>query len=133
MLTLPNVNLLAILVAAAGAFASGGIYWAIFTPMWIKALGKQAPTSRPGPASFVAVFVSRIFVAFVISVFAGYAHAESAIPGIEIGFLGWLGFIFPLGIGQLAFGQGSWKSFLIGTIEALIGLLIIGAIIGVWQ
>jgi hypothetical protein len=97
------------------------------------ALGKQAPTSKPGPASFAAVFVARTLVAFVLSVFVGYTHADSAIPGIEIGFLSWLGFIFPLGIGPLAFGQGRWKSFLMGTIEALLGLLVMGAIIGAWH
>lgn len=133
MIALPPVNILAAIVAAAAVFLTGGLYWAVLTPVWSRRLGRPPEEARPTPAGLVVAFVTRVVVACVLAVFAAWAGVRGADSGAEIGFLAWLGFVVPLAIGQAAFERRPWQATAIGLAESLIGFVLMGAIVGAWR
>ena len=133
MLALPHVNLLAALVAGTVVFVIGGAYWAVFTPAWSRHLGRPPEESRPTPVQLGLAFVTRVAIACALAVFVGWAGAQGVGAGAEIGFLAWLGLVLPLTIGQAAFERKPWRTLLIGLPEAMIGFVVMGAIVGAWR
>ena len=133
MIALPPVNLLAAIVAAAATFLTAGLYWAVFTPAYLRHLGRPAEEARPTPVQFGVAFVTRVLLAYVLAVFVGWAGARGVGAGAEIGFLAWLGFVIPLAVGQAAFERKPWQVLAIGLPESLIGFVLMGAIVGVWR
>jgi len=126
------VNLVAAIVAAAAAFLIGGLYWAVVTPAWARHLGTPPEDARPTPARLGIVFVTRAVVALVLAVFVAWTGAQGAGGGAEIGFLAWLGFVVPPGIGQAVFERKPWQVVALGLPESLVGLMVMGAIVGAW-
>ncbi|HLO36427.1 MAG TPA: DUF1761 domain-containing protein [Candidatus Deferrimicrobium sp.] len=126
------MSLPAVVVAALVAFGIGGAYWAVFTPAWSRYLDISAEAARPSPTRLGIALVTRVFVALILAVFAGWAGVLGAAGGAEIGFLAWLGFVLPPAIGQAAFEGKSWQVLVIGLPESLIGFVVMGAIVGVW-
>jgi len=96
-------------------------------------MGRPPEEARPTPAQLGVAFVTRVFVASVLAVFVGWAGASGAGRGAEIGFLAWLGFVMPLAVGQAAFEHKPWQVVAIGLPESLIGLVLMGAIVGMWR
>jgi hypothetical protein len=132
MVAVPSVNLLAVLVATIAAFLAGGVYWALFTNAWRQARGLTAEAGRMAPSALGVALVTRILIAYVLALFVRYAHAAGLLGGAEIGLLAWLGFVLPPALGEAAFGGRPWKSLPIGLPEPLIGLVLMGAVLGVW-
>jgi Protein of unknown function (DUF1761) len=132
MIALPPINLIAAVAAAAAVFLIGGLYWAVFTPIWSRRLGTPPEEARPTPARLGVAFVTRVVVACVLAVFVGWTGAQGAGGGAEIGFLAWLGFVIPVGVGQAAFERKPWQVVVIGLPESLIGFVVMGAIVGAW-
>jgi hypothetical protein len=132
VIALPQVNILAAIVAAAAAFVVSGLYWGVLTPAYLRHLGRPPEEARPTPAQLGIALVTRVLLAWVLAVFVGWAGARGAGAGAEIGFLAWLGFVVPLALGQAAFERKPWQVLAIGLPESLIGFVLVGAILGVW-
>jgi hypothetical protein len=132
VIELPPVNILAAIVAAAAVFLIGGLYWAVLMPAWSRYLGTPPEDARPTPARLGVAFVTRVVVALVLAVFVGWTGAHGAGGGAEIGFLAWLGFVVPPGLGQAAFERKPWQVVAIGLPESLIGFVVMGTIVGAW-
>jgi hypothetical protein len=133
VIALPEVNLLAVIVAAVAFFITGGVYWAVFTPAWLRRLGRPPEEARPTPAQLGVAFVTRVVLAYVLAVFVVWAGAQGAGAGAELGFLAWLGFVVPPALGQAVFERKPWQVVAIGLPESLIGFLLVGAIVGAWR
>lgn len=133
MVALPSVNLLAVVVAAAVVFIIGGAYWAVLAPAFSRRLGRPPEDARPTPAQLSIAFVTRLVIAYVLAVFAGWAAVTGIGGGAEIGFLAWLGLVLPLIIGQAAFERKPWHTVVIALPEALTGYVVMGAIVGAWR
>lgn len=54
------------------------------------------------------------------------------IPGITMAFLMWFGFIMPVQMTDVMFGGKTWKLFRINTGYQLVGMLLMGAILGIF-
>ena len=133
LVALPPVNLLAVVVAAVVAFAIGGAYWAVFTPVFLRRLGRPAEEARPTPAQLSIAFVTRVVVAYFLAVFALWAAVRGFGGGAEIGFLAWLGLLVPPLLGQAAFERKPWQVVAIGLPESLAVYVVTGAIVGAWR
>ena len=133
MIALPEVNLLAVIVAAVAFFITGGVYWAVFTPAWLRRLGRPPEEARPTPAQLGVAFVTRVLLAYVLAVFVVWGGAQGAGAGAEIGILAWLGFVVPPTLGQAVFERKPWQVVAIGLPESLIGFVMVGAILGAWR
>ena len=132
MSAIPSVNLIAVLVAAAVAFVSGGIYWGVIANPLTKLLGKVPEQGKMPPAALIASFLTRVVVAYVLAIFISYAGAQNALAGATFALLAWIGFVITISIGQAAFRQISWTQFIVNAGESLLGYVLLGAIIGAW-
>jgi hypothetical protein len=132
MSAIPSVNLIAVLVAAAVSFVSGGIYWGVIANPLTKLLGKVPEEVKMPPAGLIASFLTRVVVAYVLAIFLNYAGALSAIVGAAFALFAWCGFVITMNIGQAAFRQMSWTSLIVNAGESLLGYALMGAIIGAW-
>ena len=132
MSAIPSVNLIAVLVAAAVTFVSGGIYWGVIANPLTKLLGKVPDEVKMPPAGLIASFLTRVVVAYVLAIFLNYAGAQSALAGAAFALLAWCGFVITISIGQAAFRQISWTTLIVNAGESLLGYALMGAVIGAW-
>lgn len=132
MSAIPSVNLIAVLVAAAVTFVTGGIYRGVIANPLTKLLGKAPEDGKVPPAALIAAFLTRAVVAYVLAIFLNYAGAQSALAGMAFGLLAWCGFVITMSIGHAAFGQMSWTTLIVDSAESLLVYVLMGAVIGAW-
>lgn len=130
MSAIPSVNLIAVLVAAAVSFVSGGVYWGVIANPLTKLLGEVPEPGKPPIAGLIASFLTRGVVAYVLAIFLNYVGAQSVLTGAAFALLAWCGFVITINIGQAAFGQISWTRFVVNAGESLLGYALMGVIIG---
>ncbi|MFY9557641.1 MAG: DUF1761 domain-containing protein [Blastocatellia bacterium] len=134
-----HINYLAVLVSALAAFALGGLWYSplLFAKIWVKAHGYtdeqvQQMQKSAGKAYAVSA-LCQFVIALTIAVLVGYLHMARCVQGLKLALLLWAGFAFPLGLMANMFSEKRISVFLIDTGYQLVYLLIIGAIITVWQ
>jgi hypothetical protein len=140
-----HVNYLAVLVATIADMIVGFVWYSpgAFGNVWTKIIGKGkvGKTEREKMQKEVRPYLVIMFVVTFISaavlarfiVWLGVATLEG---GLRIGFFAWLGFALPFATGDALF-SGRDKSlvgpmFLVQAGHHLVGLLVMGAILGVW-
>ena len=86
---------------------------------------------------FGIMFAGTLMGAFVFALFIRGLHAYTAVEGMQVGFWAWLGFLFPVVLGASLFrGKEKdlvWSLFLIQAGHSLAGMLVMGAILGMWR
>ena len=134
-----HINYLAVVVATVAAFALGGLWYSplLFAKMWVAAHGYseeqvKAMQKSAGKAYGVSL-VCQWLIALAIAVLVGYLHLVNLSQGLKLSVLIWFGFAFPLGLMANMFTEKRITVFLIDTGYQLVYLLIMGAIITVWQ
>ncbi len=136
-----SINFWPILVSSIIAFGIGAIWYSpiLFGKEWM-ALMKITDADVSGMKAagtmwksylvqFIVTIVSFCVLAFAISL----TGIGSAGDGAVIGFLAWLGFIVPKGIGDILWKKSTLKLFFIDNVNSLITMLIAGSIIGAWR
>lgn len=130
-----NLNWLAVIVAAASAFALGGMWYSplLFVKRWMKESGVTQESARESNKfvlfglSYILAFIASFFLAMFIGADAGAGFGALA------GFMAGIGWVFTFfGITYL-FEQRSLAHFLINAMYSVVSLTIMGLIIGVWQ
>ena len=133
------VNYLAILISAVVSFVIGGLWYGpIFGKMWIALMGftqkdidkaKQKGMSK----SYLITFVASLIMAFVLAHFIIYTGASNFFEGFQVGFWVWLGFVATTQLGTVLWENKSWNLFILNIAYWLVNLLVMGAILAVWQ
>ena len=131
-----TINLWAVLVAAIAAMIIGSLWYSpmMFAKEWLAALGKSetdAKASATGPTYLVAT-ISSLVTAYVMAHFIDYAGATNAWSGALTGFWIWLGFVFAMMVTGSLFEGRSMKLLFINATNALVTLMVIGAILAAW-
>jgi hypothetical protein len=130
-----NLNWLAIIVAAASAFALGSLWYSplMFVKRWMKESGvteesaKNANMFRMFGLAFILSFIASFFLAMFIGSNAGAGFGALA------GFMAGLGWVFTfMGIIYL-FERKTMAHFLINSLYSITELTVMGFIIGIWQ
>lgn len=130
-----NLNWLAIIVAAASAFALGAVWYSplLFAERWMKESGVTRESARDTNMfklfglTFILSFVASFFLAMFIGPGAGAA------AGVMAGFMAGLGWVFTfMGISYM-FERKTLVHFLINSLYSVTSLSIMGLIIGIWQ
>ena len=133
------VNYLAVVVAAAAAFAIGGLWYSplLFAKQWVSAHGyteEDVKQMQKGAARAYAVSIlCHLLIALAIAVLVGYLHLARCVQGLKLGLLIWAGFALPLGLMANAFSDKRITAFGIDAGYQLVYLLVMGSIITVWQ
>jgi hypothetical protein len=131
-----SVNWWAIIVAAVVKFLLG---WAWYAPPvlgreWQRLIGLNQQQMQSGLARAIPIdIVASLVMAYVLARFIGHYGAVTLLDGAIVGFMAWLGFAATITIGSFAYEQRPLKLFLINAGYLLIAMVVMGAIIAVWQ
>lgn len=134
-----HINYLAVVVATVAAFALGGLWYSplLFAKLWVKAHGYTEEQVKAMQKSAVKAYgvslICQLLIALAIAVLVGYVHLILCVQGLKLALLIWAGFAFPLGLMATMFTEKKLTVFVIDTGYQLVYLLIMGAIITVWQ
>jgi hypothetical protein len=134
-----DVNWLAIIVAAVAAFALGALWYSppLFGRQWMTAHGHTpeklaAMQSRMGK-TYTFSFITYVIMAMVIALLIGLTGATTAIQGIVLAVIAWLGFGFTIGLNSNLYSNKPAAAFMIDAGYQLVHVILMGAIIGAWR
>jgi hypothetical protein len=128
-----GVSWIAVIAATVAGIVVGFVWYApqVFGRRWATAAGIELP--QPGqvqPTTYVAAIVIALVTAYVLTVLISGVGATKLVDGAIVGFLAWLGFVAPwLGSGVF-FERRPTEWWLINAGQALVSLVVMGAIIG---
>lgn len=131
------VNYLAVLVAGIASMAVGFLWYGVFfDKTWMKLMElKESDLKKAkekGMAkSYILSFISSLVTAYVMS-FAIAAGIGITGAGL-IAFWAWLGFQVPVLMDKVLWEQRPWSLFFLSASGALVHLLVIGLIVGLWR
>lgn len=131
-----HVNFFAVFIAALANFLIATVWYAfLFGSLWRKLTGIS--DMKPAPAKVAMVFIGSVVISFVLlhSIVFGNAYLKFSglRGGLMGGFFSWLGFIAPVTLTNVVYEKRSWKLWLLDNCFWLISLLVMGAILSVWQ
>lgn len=143
---MPEVNYLAILVAAVATMIVGGIWYGpLFGKLWMVGQGWDPNNqeqmakmkSSAGPA-YVQQFIGSLLMAFVLAHvlwMRGFAMPDTAAvsAGLQTGFWMWLGFVLPIKYGDKLWNGKKFNYVAIDLAYYLVNLLVMGVILSVWR
>lgn len=127
-----GMNYLAILVAAAAAFAFGAVYYMTLSKPWIRASGIDPSKMKPGAAPFVTSFAAELIMAWIMAGAIGHLGTGQITlwNGVVSGAILWLGFIATtIAVNHRYQGFG-WNLTIIDAGHWLGVALLMGGIIG---
>ncbi len=140
-MTLMNVNLWSVLVAAIATMVVGFLWYSpmLFARPWTVAMGydpddkaKMDAMRKSAGKSYAISFVASLVSAFVLAKIIHIATVNTALYGMKVGFAIWLGFVTTVQLTAKLFGNQSTTLYLINTGFQLACYLAMGAILAVW-
>lgn len=128
-----GVNWLAVIVATVAGIVVGFVWYAppVFGRRWAKAAGIDLP--QPGqvqPTTYVGAIVIALVTAYVLAVLIRGLGAASLADGAVVGFVAWLGFVATWLASGVFFERRPTAWWAINAGQAIVSLVIMGAIIG---
>lgn len=127
-----GTNVWAVLVAGIVHMVTGLVWYRarIFGAAWSALTGKDLAPAK----QWLAVgAIGHLVIAFVLSILVHFANATTAVDGLVVGALVWVGFIVTIEIGELIWEKIPVKLFLIRIGEHLVSLGLAGIILAVWR
>jgi len=137
-----GVNIWAVLVSAVATMAAGFLWYspALFANPWMVLMGydpndkaKIAEMQKSAGPSYGMSMIASILSAFVLGKILAVWNITSAIEGIKIGFVVWLGFVTTVQLTNALFSRQRAKLYAINTGYQLVCYLAMGAILGAWR
>jgi hypothetical protein len=135
------VNYIAILVAGVVSMALG-FFW--YSPMilgkpWMKLMGyteksitqAQKEMGKMYILSFLAVLVSGYVLSHVMALSENFYGEGPVTAGMSTAFFMWFGFIAPIQLTDVIFGNKPWMLYAINTSYQLLSMLAMGVIIAI--
>jgi hypothetical protein len=132
-----GINIWAVLVAAVVYWLLGAAWFTILRDPWLASIGKtmeqlQREGVNPGVAYGVA-FVANLIIAYVLGWVLISTGEQTAVRGVIIGALLWVGLVGTT-IGTAFIFEGrSFEGFVLTAGYPLVGMLLMGAIVGGWK
>jgi surface polysaccharide O-acyltransferase-like enzyme len=137
-----GVNLWAVGVCAVAGMAVGFLWYSpmLFANPWMVLMGydpndkaKIAEMQKSAGPSYAMSFVASILTAFVLGKLIAVAGAMTAVDGLKIGLVVWLGFVTTVQFTNALFSHQRNKLYLINTGYQLVCYVVMGAILGAWR
>jgi len=135
---IPNINWLAILVAAILRLAVGSIWFSpiAFVKPWQALTGVTPESMQRGLVRAIVIdLVLSLIMGFVLYHAVMYATnmAPNIWSGAAVGFLNWIGFVVATHLPLWAYENRSFKLISIGTGSNLVSIVLMGALFGLWH
>lgn len=131
-----QINYVAVLVAGIIYFALGALWYSplLFAKPWMAAVGLSDEDVQGGtPLIYLYPFIFYVVAAAVVAVLILALDINTIAEGIFLGVLGWLGFTLPVIGSSYIFESRSFNLFLITNGYHLLGFLLLGTILTLWQ
>ena len=132
-----HLNLWPVVVSAVILWLLGAVWYspALFARPWMAALGiTPDPANRKGLVpGMIASLVGDFILAFALDHILHWAHAGTLHGGAFIGFLVWFGFFAAPNFPQGIYEKRPFRLFAINNGYWLVGLLIVGVLMAMWQ
>ncbi len=129
-------------VNPAAAVVAGIAYWVVqagwytaFAQAWIAGTGRTAAELQQGPVGnrYVIALIADVIVAYGVSWVIGLSGERTAVRGAQCGAWLWLAFVATQLATNYGFENRPLSFFLINAGAALVGMVVIGAIVGAWR
>jgi hypothetical protein len=131
------VNLFALIVSAVASFLLGSLWFLVlFAEPYRRGLNKTAEELAKGPTavpSLLLQFAGNLVMAWVLAWLIARLNVQTAVSGMGVGLMAWLGFVAAVLGPYYAFQAYPFSFFLINAGYPLVSLLMMGAIFGVWK
>lgn len=135
MVSYGDLNLLAIVVAAAASIALGMLWYAppVFGTAWMRLMDKRKEDlGKPGPA-YALTTLGSILGALALAVVLEGFGARTLSTGIGIGALVGVGFVAPALATDHVFSGRPIPLYLLNVTYHVLAFILMGAILGAWQ
>jgi len=128
-----GVNWVAVIAAAVAGIVIGFVWYApqVFGRRWAQASGIELP--QPGqvqPVTYVGGVVTALVTAYVLAVLSRGLGAATLVDGAIVGAVVWLGFVATWLASGVFFERRSTEWWAINAGQAIVSLVVMGAIIG---
>ena len=132
-----QVNYIAIVVTAMLVFALGNLWYSplLFAKLWTSLTGKTEEELKKGakPANYIISFMQGLITAYILSIFLGFAQADTLSAGAWVGFMCWFGFAGTIGFVQGMFALRPMKLWTIDAGYTFISFVMSGIILATWK
>ncbi len=134
MLSLNDLNWLAILVAAVAFFAVGALWYQpkVMGARWMKAAGVDPSKASPNPGIFVGTLIAYFLMAMVLAMIARGIGGSSFSDGLVLGLFTGVVFVGAQAWVNVTFEGRSMDLVLVNGGVGVIGHVIMGVIVTVW-
>ena len=125
-----------ILGAAVAKMAVGALWYsnALFFKPWIRLSGTSEGQVKQGlPKALVFDALGSLLMALILFHTVRWAGAHTLIEGLFIGFLNWLGFVAVATISTVTYERKPVTLYLLNNGYQLVSMLVMGAILAVWE
>ena len=130
-------NPAAIAVATLVYFFLGGAWFTLFMNPWLAGIGRTMEELKasgvPPWLGYVVALVMTSILAIVLSWLIQATGPQTAVRGLKIAALLWLGFVFTTWATEYAFEARSLSILAVNTGYPLIGMLLMGLVLGGWR
>jgi hypothetical protein len=130
-------NYLAITLAAIACFLFEAAWYSFFLQAWLDGIGRtrewMVGTGVNPALQYGTALLSAALIAGAISCVTQLTGPQTALRGIKVAALLWLGCVLTTFATEYAFEVRTYKLFAINTGFWLLGMVIMGAIVGAWK
>jgi hypothetical protein len=130
-----SVNWLAIIVSAVANMVIGAIWYGVFAEPWLEGIGKTRKWANENqrPTDYAIAFLNSLLMAFFLANVMAWADVSGFISGLLMGLFMWVGFTGFAFAANHAFEGRSFKLWGVNAGIYLVGLMVMGIILGLWQ
>jgi uncharacterized protein DUF1761 len=133
-----RVNYLAVIVAAIVYWLLGALWYSplLLANRWVALMGKtmeQMKQSGNSPMPYIIALVCNLVIAYVLALVCNASGATTMAKGASTGILMWLGFVGTITLTTYQFDGRPVALWAINYGYALVGMIIMGAILGAWK
>jgi hypothetical protein len=128
---MPDVDLLAILVATVAAFVLGAAYYALLGRQLAEVSGAAAADQQPPPWKLAVELLRCLILAAVVAGLASQGDIDDWTGGLLLALALWVGFPFVLWLGAVIHENTPVKLAVIHGGDWLAKLLVVGVIVSV--
>ena len=133
----PKLNYPAIFVSTLILYILGAVWYspALFGKAWMDMSGvTESMMSEASPLKmYLTPFIGYLIACYVLAHAVSYAGAKTATTGAIVGFWNWLGFVAAIMFVVYSLSYKPLSLWLIDAGYNLIGFLIAGTLLAVWQ
>jgi hypothetical protein len=130
-------NYWAILTAAVACFIFEAVWYSIFLQTWLHGIGRTKEwlmSTGVNPAlQYATALVSAAVMATAISCVTQLTGPQTALRGMRVGVLLWLGFVLTTFSTGYIFEVRPWSLLGVDCGFWLVGAILMGAIVGGWK